>query len=49
MLYLNKSLDYIEKQPFMVIMPPTLKTLEGHIASGAFVSPSSHPFVHQAF
>ena len=32
-----------------LIMPPTLKKLEGHIASGAFVRPSAclpiHPFV----
>ena len=26
-------------------MPPTLKKLEGHIASGSFVCPSVHPSV----
>ena len=29
----------------LLVMPPTSKKLEGHIASGAFVHPSVHLFV----
>ena len=55
---IQKGIEYIEKWPLiftflfrynMVVMPPTSKKLEGHIASGTFVRASVRASVRYAF